>query len=181
MIGDDQDSHRTLYNFTMQGYVDLGFNEISSPTGTEDTITQVEINVYPDGQTNTQLYSEYLQTAETFGPREYNVIEDSFYVMPQNDQCYAEIKLSGWFATEQSGASTASFNTNQIDRLGAGYAMLGFNGLTPGDDNDVMLLYDVKPVPNVVQIYVYEEHDDENFLISNCGVYIFGMGFFCSL
>lgn len=39
MIGDDEDSHRTLYNFTMQGYVDLGFNEISSPTGTEDTIT----------------------------------------------------------------------------------------------------------------------------------------------
>lgn len=51
LMGDSPEL-RTLYNFTLTGYVDLGFNELSS-SSVNDTITEIEIATYPDGVTKT--------------------------------------------------------------------------------------------------------------------------------
>jgi hypothetical protein len=42
----------------MTGFVDLGFGEISSSTGTNDTFHTVDIAVYPDGVTKSQIHYE---------------------------------------------------------------------------------------------------------------------------
>lgn len=128
MIG-NRDFQRSLYNFTMTGYVDLGFNEISASTGPNDTITEVEINVYPDGQTATQLLID-TSYDQNFGPRDFRPIEDSFFVLPQTEDAYAEIKLTGNFATEKAGAVKGRFASNNIrfneNIEGVGYSFFGF-------------------------------------------------------
>jgi hypothetical protein len=48
MIGDEP-YQRVLYNLTLAGWIDLGFNEVSASTGTNDTFTTIDINAYPDG------------------------------------------------------------------------------------------------------------------------------------
>ena len=103
----------------MAGWVDLGFNEISG-TATNDTVTAVDIAVYPDGVTKTQIHLDVNVESEIV-PRNYMRIEESFYILNQNDDFYAEIILSGSFASEASGATNATFNTTNIDRLGAGF------------------------------------------------------------
>jgi len=52
MIGDEA-YQRVLYNLTLAGWIDLGFNEIDASTGTDDTYTTIDINTYPDGVTKT--------------------------------------------------------------------------------------------------------------------------------
>ena len=118
MIGEEE-SQRVLFNFTMAGWVDLGFNEISG-TATNDTVTSVDISVYPDGITKTQIHLDVNVESEIV-PRNYMKIEESFYILNQNDDCYAEINLSGSFASEASGATNATFNTTNIDRFGSGF------------------------------------------------------------
>ena len=78
MIGEEE-SQRVLFNFTMAGWVDLGFNEISG-TATNDTVTSVDISVYPDGITKTQIHLDInIETIIT--PRNYMRIEESFYIL----------------------------------------------------------------------------------------------------
>jgi hypothetical protein len=76
--------------------------------------------VYPDGVTKTQIHLDF-NDQTTIVPRNYMKIEQSFFILSQNDDCYAEVNLSGSFASEASGATTATFNTTNIDRLGAGF------------------------------------------------------------
>ena len=45
-----------LYNLTLDGMIDLGFNEVSASTGANDTWTTIDIAAYPDGSTKTQLH-----------------------------------------------------------------------------------------------------------------------------
>jgi len=145
----------------MHGFVDLGFNEISSSTGANDTFTEVEINWYPNGDSTDGLniHSE-LDADTTYGPRDYMPIEGSFYVLPENEDVYAEIILTGTFGTEESGATSATFTTTGIDRLGVGYQMVGFSGQDADDDSDTMLIYEVKPLDHVVPIIDGEEFAD---------------------
>lgn len=90
MIG-EEDWQRTLYNFTMSGLIDLGFNEISG-AAVNDTITSVDIAVYPDGVTKTQIHLDYYANDE-IAPKNYIAIDESFFIMPQNDDFYAEMNL----------------------------------------------------------------------------------------
>jgi hypothetical protein len=41
----------------------------------------------------------------------YAEIEESFYILAQNENVYAEIVLDGDFGTEEAGATTANFTT----------------------------------------------------------------------
>lgn len=105
--------------------------------------------------------------------------------MAQAPTAYLEINLSGGsWATELSGATNATFNTTAIERTGAGYSMLGMGGNDPDSNSDVMLIYDIKQTPFVE--YKYESTDDaaahmDWLLMQNCGVWIFGVGFFCTV
>ena len=81
MIGDgEEDYHRTLYNFTMSGLIDLGFYEISG-AAVNDTITSFDIAVYPDGVSKTQIHLD--TNVATIAPKNYMAIDDSFLIMPQ--------------------------------------------------------------------------------------------------
>jgi hypothetical protein len=68
MIG-DEDYQRQLYNFTIVGFVDLGFNEISG-SAVNDTFSTVDIAVYPDGVTKTQIHHD-TNTDGIIAPRNY--------------------------------------------------------------------------------------------------------------
>lgn len=63
--------------------------------------------------------------------------------------------------------------------MGAGFQMLGFGGANPDDQSDVMLLFDVKPLENVEEIY--RDPEFETLLMEHCAIWIFGTGFFCSV
>ena len=139
----------------MAGWIDLGFNELSTSTGVNDTFTTIDINAYPDGVTKTVLHSETKTTADNVPLKYWSPIDISFYIMAQTEDTYFEVNLSGGsFATEVSGATNATFNTTNIDSFGVGYQMMGFGGVNPDDNSDVMMLYDIKLVENVVQLQV---------------------------
>lgn len=105
---------QVLYNFTLSGWVDLGFNEISASSA-NDTVSYVEITVYPDGDPDngTPVHVEHHTDTEV-APGNYMPIEASFYILPQSDTAYAEINLGGNFDTEQANAVNATFNTVDI-------------------------------------------------------------------
>ena len=85
----------------------------------------------------------------------------------------------GNFGTEKANAASASFNTTNIDKLGVGYGMFGFGGENPNDQSDVMLVYDVKPVPLTEQIMNNQEF--MNLMMDHCWIWLFGTGFFCAI
>lgn len=175
-----------LYNLTLSGLVDLGLNEVSASTGTNDTWTTIDIGAYPDGVNKTQIHYETNLTDAYLAPREMGQIDVSMYVLASgyNDSAYLEIVLSGGtFATELSGATNATFNTTNIDSLGVGYSMLGIGGNNPDDSSDVMLLYTVEEVPPIDDtVYVdLTLYSPEQIMVTICGVWIFGIGFFCSV
>jgi len=49
-ISNNPDNQK-LYNLTLAGWIDLGFNELSASTGANDTWTTVNVSTYPDGVT----------------------------------------------------------------------------------------------------------------------------------
>jgi hypothetical protein len=55
--------------------------------------------------------------------------------------------------------------------------MLGMSGNAPDWESDIMMLYDVKPLENVVDIF--QEAVVTDLLMEHCGIWIFGTGFFC--
>lgn len=104
--------------------------------------------------------------------------------MPQNNDTYLELVLSGGsFATELAGATNATFNTSSISKLGAGYQMMGIGGNAPDDNSDVMMIYDVKEVPKAEDYIpdVYEDGDILDVMMELCGIWVFGLGFFCKM
>jgi hypothetical protein len=132
--------------------IDLGFNEVSASTGANDTWTTVDIASYPDGSTKTQLHYDSGAGGEVhqMAPKEYMDIDVTFYVLAQNSNAYLDIVLSGGtFATELSGATNATFNTTNIDKLGVGYQMMGIGGNEADNSSDVMLLFHAFEVPIV--------------------------------
>jgi len=59
--------------------------------------------------------------------------------------------------------------------------MMGFGGANPNDQSDVMVLYNVKPLENVKEIVIVQETEFGDLLMEHCSVWIFSIGFFCTL
>lgn len=57
----NDNSYRKLYNLTLSGWIDLGFTELSSGN---DTFTDINIDVYPDGINKTIVHAETNDTGE---------------------------------------------------------------------------------------------------------------------
>lgn len=82
MINNDE-NQRTFHKLTTKGLLDLASNEISTSTGVNDAITEVEISVYPDG------VNEAVVKKKTgnwnLEPRVLLPMDDTFYILASND------------------------------------------------------------------------------------------------
>merc|ERR1711937_863808 len=91
MIGEEA-HQRQLYNLTLAGWIDFGWNELSSAN---DTFTTIDIAVYPDGVTRTELHHEVKTETDCCDtPLGYfSPIDLNLYILPQNDNAYLELTL----------------------------------------------------------------------------------------
>lgn len=134
---------------TIGGFVDLGSNEISASSGTNDTYTTFMIDAYPDGATNSWLnYENWLDGIVE--PRSYINENVNVYLLPQTEDAYLEITLrGGTFETEASGATNITTNITSFSETGVQYSMFGVDGSDPDDDSDIMMIYSVSTVETV--------------------------------
>ena len=59
--------------------------------------------------------------------------------------------------------------------------MLGFDGNNPDDNSDVMLLYSVGEVPTLTEWVDISKYTADEIMSAACSIWIFGIGFFCSV
>ena len=59
--------------------------------------------------------------------------------------------------------------------------MLGIGGNNPDDNSDVMLLYSVGEVPTLTEYVDISKYTADQIMSSVCTIWVFGVGFFCSV
>ena len=59
--------------------------------------------------------------------------------------------------------------------------MLGIGGNNPDDNSDVMLLYSVGEVPTLTEYVDISKYTPDQIMSSVCTIWVFGVGFFCSV
>lgn len=81
MIGNEE-KYRTFGKLTTTGLLDLASNEISTSTGVNDIITEVEISVYPDGVNKAQVRK--FTSNMNLEPRVLLPMSEEFYILASN-------------------------------------------------------------------------------------------------
>lgn len=81
MINNDE-NQRTFHKLTTKGLLDLASNEISTSSGVNDAITEVEISVYPDGVNEAVVLKKTGNW--NLEPRVLLPMDDTFYILASN-------------------------------------------------------------------------------------------------